>query len=659
MAKTILTVSEAGQRFGTELIFSGISFVVTEKERVALVGPNGSGKSSLLRILVGDHHPAEGTVSYLAGTRVAYQAQEASFSSDRTMYEEALESFQEVREIGEQMTVVEQQMSNAEGDELDNLIESYSELSTEFEARHGYEIEHRTQQVLSGLGFPESMFDEPVKQLSGGQKTRVSLAKTLLSDPDLLLLDEPTNHLDLEAIEWLESFLQSWNRAFIVVSHDRYFLDKVTTRTLEMTEHHIEDYPAGYVKYLKLREERRIRRQKEYDEQQEFIERTEEYIRKYKAGQRSREARGRETRLARLERLTPPPSEQRLNLNIRAYRRTGGIVLRTEPLTIGYATSENGSGRTVLCETDELLIERGDRVALIGPNGSGKTTALRAIVGEIPTLKGTVEYGTNVKLAYYAQGHEGLDEDRTVLNTILHDQPIGEEAARTLLGSFLFSDDDVFKSVSALSGGERSRLALARLTLANANFLILDEPTNHLDILARETLEDSLAVYGGTILFVSHDRFFINKLASKVWSIENQEIKTYIGNYDDMLRRRAGSPATEPTIAEPVAAGRSSNAVQTRNNADRRDRSLDRQIRDAQRQLHQVEQSVSKLEARLNELNDELSRASATQDIEAISMTGIAIDEAQTELEQAYDEWSAAGARLDELESQAVYSDGG
>ena len=652
MAATILTATNLTQRFGSELIFSAVSFQMTERERIGLVGTNGSGKSSLMKIVAGLAEPAEGTVSRASGLRVAYQAQEPRFDSDRSLVDEALEAFRDVREIGQRMSELEQLMADKSDGELDALFDEYSSLSTEFESRHGYDMEFRTAQVLSGLGFPESMFDEPVAQLSGGQKTRVSLAKTLLSDPDLLLLDEPTNHLDLTAIEWLEGFLSEWNRAYIVISHDRYFLDRTTDRTLEMAFGGIEDYPGGYSRYLKLRTERRERRQKEYEEQQAFIRHTEEFIRKYKAGQRSREARGRETRLARLDRIEAPQDHARLNLTMRASQRSGRIVLSADPLTIGFPAS-NGSKPTVLATTDELIIERGDRVAIVGPNGSGKTTALRTIVGEIEALGGSVSFGTNVKPAYYAQGHDGLDRSRTALETILHDQPMGEEQARNLLGRFLFSNDDVYKRVSQLSGGERSRLALARLTLEKANLLILDEPTNHLDILARETLEEALGTYDGTLLFVSHDRFFIDSLASRVWVIEENRLSQYLGNYSDMLRARdrLAESGDQPVI-DDADTGRSAERPDTRRNRGPR-RQLDKELRAARKRLSVAERAVGKLESLLNDINDAISLATADQDAERLAVLGTQYEQAQGKLDQVYDEWSRAGAELDELVKKA------
>lgn len=651
MATTILTVQDVSRRFITEVIFSGITFQVNEREHIALVGTNGAGKSSLLKILARIDEPTSGTIIYQTGLRVAYQAQEAAFTHDRTLYEEALDAFSEVRSTGERLSALEQEMAGADGDTLDTLFEEYARLSTEFETHGGYEMEHRTEQVLSGLGFPESMFGDPVKQLSGGQKTRVALAKALLSEPDLLMLDEPTNHLDLEAIEWLEGFLKGWNRAFIVVSHDRYFLDKVTTRTLDLAFGKLEDYPAPYNRYLKLREERMTRRQKEYEEQQEFIARTEEFIRKYKAGQRTREARGRETRLARLERLERPQEHQQLNLRMRADLRSGRTVLTVKPLTVGYYDGPDQTDPDILVQTGELTIERGDRVALLGPNGSGKTTTLRTLVGQLPAIKGRTELGTNVKIAYYQQGHEGLDPSKTAIETILHDQDMGEEAARNLLGRFLFSGDDAFKPVSALSGGERSRLALARLTLARANFLVLDEPTNHLDIGARETLEQVLDGYDGTMLFVSHDRYFVDRIANRIWLIENGGITTYLGNYSDMLRQRerlqSQSHVSEP--APPPAETRPDTAMKPANQSRQATRASERAIRDAQKRLTSSERAVSRLEGRLNDLSDQLTRAGIDQNVDEVARLGREYEQTQEQLEAAYAEWNDATAALDAL----------
>ena len=493
-AITILTATDLAKSFGPDQIFHDVSFQIADREHVALVGVNGAGKSTLLHILAGIEAPSAGEVAVARAARVTFLPQEARFESDRTIRAEAQLAFAEALHAAERMRRLEHEMQSASGTDLDELFQEYERLSLHFEASGGYDVEHRTEEILSGLGFDLAQLDEPVDALSGGQKTRVALAKALLADPDLLLLDEPTNHLDLQMLEWLESFLGSWGGACIIVSHDRYFLDRVTTRTLDLSFGRLEDYPAPYVRFLVLREERRGRHRQEYEEQQALIARTEEFIRRYKAGQRSREARGRQTKLDRLERIERPQEYAALKLRSGPVVRSGRMVVETTPLQVGYAA--DGETR-VLVSTPELKVERGDRVAIMGPNGSGKSTLLKTLVGELPPLRGQVSFGTNVKLGYYAQAHEGLPREGTPLSLLLDTQSFGEEAARNYLGRFLFSSDEVLRPIAALSGGERSRLALAALLVQGANLLILDEPTNHLDIQARETLEEMLVELRG------------------------------------------------------------------------------------------------------------------------------------------------------------------
>ena len=600
---TILSVQKLGKRFGSEQIFSGISFQVAEREHVALVGVNGAGKSTVLRIVAGIEEQSEGIVVKSDGARVTYLPQEARFDSNRTVLEEAQEAFAPVMAAADRMRELEHLMGEVDGESFEALIEEYAHIQQRFETHGGFEMEHRTEAVLSGLGFDEDQFEQPVKQLSGGQKTRVALAKALLADPDLLLLDEPTNHLDLTMLDWLEDFLRGWGGACLIVSHDRYFLDRVTTRTLDLSFGRVEDYPAPYAGYLKLREERRSRHWKEFEEQQEYIEKTEEFIRRFRAGQRSREARGRQTRLDRLERVERPREHQELNINITPVTRSGENVLRTSQLTLGYANKLRGNldEQDVLVKTPELSVERGDRVALIGQNGGGKTTLLRTLMGEIPVLKGHFEFGTNAQIGYYAQSHEQLPPTGTPLSVVLGAQPMGEESARTFLGRFLFSDDDVFKPIGALSGGERSRLALGLLLLKRANFLILDEPTNHLDVSARESLEEMLSGFPGTLLFVSHDRYFIDKLATRLWIVEDGTVTSFLGNYSDYQRKKAGVAVQQPAKPEPTKeVPKPTTAIRPKDN---------RSENSVRKAVTQAEREISKLESRLNEVSDALTIA--------------------------------------------------
>jgi ATP-binding cassette subfamily F protein 3 len=646
---TILSVQQLGKRYGSEQIFSGISFQIAEREHVALVGVNGAGKSTVLRIIAGIEEPSEGIVVRADGARVTYLPQEARFESGRTVLEEAREAFAPVLEAAERMHELELRMGIVDGDSLDALLEEYALLQQRFETHGGFEMEHRTEQVLSGLGFSEDQFEQPVAQLSGGQKTRVALAKALLADPDLLLLDEPTNHLDLAMLDWLEDFLRSWGGACLIVSHDRYFLDRVTTRTLDLSFGKLEDYPAPYAGYLRLREERRLRHWKEYEEQQEFIEKTEEFIRRFRAGQRSREARGRQTRLDRLERIERPREHQELSININPVTRSGENVLRTSSMTVGYANKLRGNldEPDVLVRTPELLIERGDRVGLIGPNGGGKTTLLRTLMGQIPLIKGHFEFGTNVQIGYYAQSHEQLPPTGTPLSVVLDAQPMGEESARTFLGRFLFSDDDVFKPVNALSGGERSRLALGLLLLKRANVLVLDEPTNHLDVSARESLEEMLAGFPGTLLFVSHDRYFIDKLATRLWVVEDGTVVQRLGNYTDYLRSKA-SIAAPPAKPEPNhEAPKPAPAKHT--GASRSESAVRKAVTGAERE-------ISKLESKLNEISDALTIAEVDQNFEMMAELSEQFDTTQERLELAYENWETASAELQELVGQAAVS---
>jgi ATP-binding cassette subfamily F protein 3 len=639
-ATTLLTVSNLAKTFITEEIFSGVTFQVAEREHVALVGVNGAGKSTVLRIIAGIEHANSGEIIQAAGLRITYLPQEANFTSDNTLREEARSAFAHVLEMADRMRQIEHDMADA-GDELDALLVEYDHLQTRFHSAHGYDVEHRTDEVLFGLGFTEDLFDSPVDRLSGGQKTRVALAKALLADPDLLLLDEPTNHLDLEMLEWLETFLRTWNGACLIVSHDRYFLDRVTSRTLDLSFGRLEDYPAPYAKYLPMREERMARRLKEYEEQQEHIARQEEFIRKYGNGQRYREARGRQKKLDRLERIPRPQEHDRLHMRITGAVRSGRTVLSTTEMDIGYIDPD---GPKRLIHTPELEIERGDRIGLLGPNGSGKTTFLKTLMDSLPALQGEYQLGTNVKPGYYAQSHEQLrgKGKGTPLSAILDTGPMNEEYARTYLGRFLFSGDDVYKEIDSLSGGERSRLALAVLLLERANFLILDEPTNHLDIHARETLEQMLSDFDGTILFVSHDRYFMDRIATGLWIVDDETITTELGNYTDYQRalghREAAAQEPEPAPVEappPVLEAPDNGEVVTTS------KGKPRRLTDAavQKELGQVERQIAKLEARLNELSDALAVASIDEDTGAIARLGEEYERAQNDLDDAYAKW--------------------
>ena len=641
---TVLTATDLSKSFGPDEIFRGVSFQIADREHVALVGINGAGKSTLLKIVAGADVPNFGEVAVARGARMSVLQQDPRFDVDRSVREEARLAFEDALAAQARMRELEVAMQSADGQALDDYFAEYERLSVHFEVSGGYDIEHRTDDVLTGLGFSPEQMEQSVKTLSGGQRTRVALAKALLSEPDLLLLDEPTNHLDLGMLEWLEDFLSGWRGAFLVVSHDRYFLDKVTNRTLDLSFGRLEDYPAAYARYLVLREERFERRMQEYEEQQAFIERTEEFIRRYKAGQRSREARGRQTRLDRLERIDRPELHSALKLSTAPTLRSGRDVITMTPLRAGYS---DGVHETTLLTTPELRVERGDRVAIIGDNGSGKSTLLKTMVNDIPALKGRVGFGTNVKIGYYAQGHESLPPEGTPMSVLLDAQPMGEESARSYLSRFLFNGDDVDRSIGLLSGGERSRLALARLLVEGANLLILDEPTNHLDIQSRETLEEMLSGYDGTVVFVSHDRFFVDRVATRVWEVSEGRLQTYLGNYSDAQRQKArlkAPAAPEPARRVEAELPRSPAPAQSREPKRTGAESTTR----LQRKLEGIEREIGKLEGKLNELSDAIAIAGLGTDVNALTTLSLEYAAAQEALDTAYAQWEDVNATLSE-----------
>jgi ATP-binding cassette subfamily F protein 3 len=634
---TILSVTNLAKYFGAEHIFSGLTFQVQRGEKVALVGPNGAGKSTLLKIVAGMQAADEGSVQHMRGSRLAYLAQEVRFAAGRTLWQEMEDAFAHLAEIQAELSDLEPRIADTSAATWEADMERYGELSTRFEHAGGYEIERRIEMVLQGLNFRPEQYNQPLDQFSGGQKTRAGLAAALLSDPDLLLLDEPTNHLDLETLEWLETFLRGWDGTLLVTSHDRYFLERTTKRTLDIDAGTLEDYPASYNGFLQLKAERLERRMKEYQAQQEYIARTEEFIRRYKAGQRSKEARGREKRLDRykeqqaVEQPNQPAKQVRLNLD--SQLRSGEMVLALRQMAVGY-------GQHVLMQTGEHEIHRGERVALLGPNGSGKTTLLRTLLGQLAPLKGAFHLGHHVAVSYYAQGHDALRLDATVLDEILRVNPnLGTERARTLLGSFLFSGDDVFKRVGDLSGGERSRVAIAGLTLLPGNLLVLDEPTNHLDINAREVLEAALKDYPGAMLFVSHDRQFIDALADKLWVIGDGRLTEHRGNYTDYAARLAALRAAPPAAPRANNAAPAGNARAAANTT--RPAQEDRQRK---KRLAALEAQVETLEQELARIRAALEEASAAQDVERITALGSEYTDVEARLDQCYADWAELAA---------------
>ena len=631
----IVSVIHVGKSFGAERIFEDVSFQIDEHDRIGLVGPNGAGKTTLLNLLAGREEMDEGNIALARNIRIGYLTQNIDFQPKNTLREEMLTVFDAVRswerELGELAPQIEDAATRSDTILREQLLQRYADLQSQFEHAGGYTYENKVEQVLDGLGFTRELQESPVSHLSGGQQTRAALGKLLLQEPDLLLMDEPTNHLDLAALEWLETYLNGWKGAMVIVAHDRYFLDKVVSRTIEMAFGRIEEYPGNYTRYLSLREERMERRQREYEAQQAHIAHTEEFIRRYKAGQRSREARGRQKLLDRMERVQRPQDFPEMHFEFNAVVGSGQMVFSTQKLVVGYPAAQAGEEPKELARVADLELLRGDRAGLLGPNGAGKTTLLRTLIGNIQPLSGHVYPGHNVRIGYYSQTHEGLNLERSIVDEIRQVSVLSEEGARAFLGRFLFSGDDVFKTIDSLSGGERSRVALAKLTLQGPNVLILDEPTNHLDLQSRQFLEEVLGEFEGTLLFVSHDRYFIDSLATKVWVIEDGVLIPYMGNYTDYRTRKRPIvlDVPEPTKNNSNTPSRAKTSSPVAHTGQKKS------ARIKVRTIEDVEREVDKAENQVKALEDELAQAALNGDA--------------ARLTQLYAEYERAKARVDEL----------
>jgi ATP-binding cassette subfamily F protein 3 len=653
----IVSGANLGKYYGAEQIFDGVNFMANRGDKIAVVGANGAGKSTLLKIIAGIEDATSGNIYFARGTRVSYLAQEAQFNTNRTLYEEAEGAFAHLRAMEQELRELETLIADTDHLEWQARMERYGDLLARFEHAGGYDSERMIERMLEGLSFTSAQFDQPVQQFSGGQKTRAALAIALLQDPDLLLLDEPTNHLDLHALQWLEDFLHSWPGTLMVISHDRYFLDKVTTRTFEMAHSKLTDWPGNYSKYLRLKAERDEHQQKVYEAQQAFIAKEEEFIRRHMAGQRTKEAQGRLKRLNRFkhgwegvhgfvkESVDAPQTNKQLKLNLDAQRRSGYVVLTlSNQLAVGYHTPD---GEHILVRTPALELHRQECVALMGPNGAGKTTLLRTIVGELPVLKGRITRGVGVSSGYYAQTHDELNPDNTVLEEVHRVKPLETtERIRSLLGQFLFSQDDVFKRVGDLSGGERSRVALAQLTLKAPNLLVLDEPTNHLDIAAREALEAVLQTYDGTILFVSHDRYFIDALAGKIWMVEDGTVREFEGNYSEYAAHQAQNvlhqqPTTPKASTSPTkTTGSQDGKLESNGSSAREQRERERQQREHQKQIKAFERQIAETERQLHRLQSAIETATTEGQIDEIGRLGEEYVALEQQLQEQYDQWA-------------------
>jgi ATP-binding cassette subfamily F protein 3 len=527
----IVKLDHVSKYYGANLVLDDICWQVSADDRIGLIGDNGTGKTTLFKIMTGEITHYKGNVERAKRSGIGHLHQEAEYNSEMKLrdairtaaFSHMYELEARMRELAEEMVQVE------DDDDMEEILNDYARLQERHEAHGGYDYEHRIDAILGGLGFTHDDFDLPVGVLSGGQKSRAALAQLLLEEPDLLLLDEPTNHLDLEGTEWLESFINSdYKGAVVVVSHDRYFLDKVVTKVAELQNHKLGEYSGNYTQYIYLKEQNLLTQQRRYIQQQEEIERDKDFIRRYHAGQRSREAKGREKKLERMELIEKPQLHNKtIKLEFKTDIRGGDDVLLLRNVSKKYNDK-------VLFENLDLDIYRQDRVGIIGPNGVGKTTLLRLIMGLEKPTTGTVKLGANLRVGYYDQEHAGLNLNNSVLDEIWELRPDDTQGeVRSYLGRFLFSDDEVFKTIQDLSGGEQSRVALAKLLLGNANFLILDEPTNHLDISSKEVLEEALLEYPSTALIVSHDRYFLDKIVNKIVFMETSNTRLWTGNYTD------------------------------------------------------------------------------------------------------------------------------
>ena len=627
----ILTATNLALLYGEIEIFANLDLQIDERDRIGIVGPNGAGKTSLIRILASELEANAGSVTWQRGVRIGYVPQTPAQATGGTVHDEVMQAFARLRQVEDELASSALDIQVADDESRGSAERRYDALLKEFEALGGYDYEHRMERVLDGVGLPGDTLATPAADASGGERTRAALARALLSDPDFLILDEPTNYLDFRGLDWLEDFLSGFNGGFMVVSHDRYFLDKVATRILEIDNGKLRSFPGNFTKYRALKEEQQRRQLIEYEKQQEYIAREEAFIRRYKAGQRAREARGRATRLERLERIEKPHTIEEIHLGSLSTFRTGQIALRTSKLAVGY--QQNGHGVQLLTIADAQL-ERGSRTAIIGSNGIGKTTLLKTLLGETPPISGSASLGHNVEPGYYSQGSADLPQRSTVLDALIDARNLRIPEARNYLARFLFRGDDVFKSTSALSGGERSRLALARLLITEPNLLVLDEPTTHLDIPSREALESLLGNYGGTMLFVSHDRRLISLLATQLWIVEDGEATLFRGSFEEWMRLQRSAEQVQTAIPDKPA-------PKTRSRqSDRQRRTSAAQKRAQQAKIRDQEDLITRLEAQLAEINAALESATERQNIPEITRLGEKYNATQARLDQAWEEWS-------------------
>lgn len=599
----ILQGNKLERSFSGDVLFQNISLQVDERDRIALVGPNGAGKSTLLKLLVGEETPTSGEVNTKKDLTLSYLAQNSRFESDKTIYEEMLKVFEALRQDEKHLRQMEMDMATVSGQDLTRLMMDYDLLAERFRQQGGFTYEAEIKAILNGFKFDESMWQMTIAELSGGQNTRLALAKMLLEKPELLVLDEPTNHLDIETIAWLENYLANYQGALIIVSHDRYFLDKVATVTLDLTPNGLDRYSGNYSRFMALKAEKLVAEEKQFDKQQKEIAKLEDFVQKnIVRASTTKRAQARRKQLEKIERLDKPTGGRKsAHMTFHAEKPSGNVVLRVEEAAIGY-------GDQVLSEPINVDINKLDAIAVVGPNGIGKSTLIKSIIGQLPLLKGQLKYGANVETGYYDQTQSHLTPSNTVLEELWQDfSTTSEVDIRNRLGAFLFSGDDVKKSVSMLSGGEKARLLLAKLSMENNNFLVLDEPTNHLDIDSKEVLENALIDFDGTLLFVSHDRYFINRLATKVLEITEKGSTLYLGDYDYYLEKKAeleelARLAAGEDVEETVEASATDYQLQKANQKERR--RLARRYEEIEARLETIEERIGAIQEDMHACND-------------------------------------------------------
>ena len=633
----ILQANKIERSFAGEVLFDNISLQVDERDRIALVGKNGAGKSTLLKILVGEEEPTSGEINKKRDLSLSYLAQDSRFESSNTIYDEMLHVFDDLRKTEKTLRQMELEMGEKTGADLEKLMQDYDRLSEEFRQAGGFTYEADIRAILNGFKFDESMWQMKIEELSGGQNTRLALAKMLLEKPNLLVLDEPTNHLDIETIAWLENYLVNYSGALLIVSHDRYFLDKVATITLDLTKHSLDRYVGNYSSFVEQKEQKLLTEAKNYEKQQKEIAALEDFVnRNLVRASTTKRAQSRRKQLEKMERLDKPEAGTKsAHMTFHSDKTSGNVVLTVEEAAVGYDDQ-------ILSEPINLDIRKMNAVAIVGPNGIGKSTLIKSIVGQIPFIKGEARFGANVEVGYYDQTQSKLTTHNSVLDELWNDFKLTPEVEiRNRLGAFLFSGDDVKKTVGMLSGGERARLLLAKLSMENNNFLILDEPTNHLDIDSKEVLENALIDFDGTLLFVSHDRYFINRVATQVLELSEEGSTLYLGDYDYYLEKKAELEALVAAQAEAVP-------VSSTEEVTSNDYHLQKQ---SQKELRKITRRIEQLEAEMEELDQKIQAITetmhSTNDAADLVQLQSELDQLTVQQEAVMEEWAELSEQVE------------